>query len=302
MNIKFPNKPNTAAAFAELMGAGHAAEPDGERIRKIKTEYLIPAREHPFRINEDRLNELRASILENGIEQPLLVRPHPEKEGYFEICAGHHRHRVAVEEHIPECPCLVEEMDDLNFYRKMRETNIQRGMSEIVPSELAKAYALEYRCKQGQRTDLKEGSAEEDGSTTRNVRRYLRLNKLAKELLAQVDTGKIPVNAGVQLSYLDDLRQQQIVEYMRTTRNRRISVPQAEAIRRLPVKNFQAMLPTVFTLRQNKAPQTIDLKRIERYFPDGVDRTEYLIAALEAYGKMNASLPDTMSRSGKEKG
>ena len=97
-------------------------------------------------------------------------------------------------------------------------------------------------------------------------------------------------------------RQQQIVEYMRKTRNRRISVPQAEAIRRLPVKNFQAMLPTVFTLRQNKAPQTIDLKRIERYFPDGVDRTEYLIAALEAYGKMNASLPDTMSGSGKEKG
>ena len=108
----------------------------------------------------------------------------------------------------------------------MVESNFQR--SEILPSEKAFAYKmrLEALSRQGKRTDLtsnplgrksdgKETAqiiGEQSGDSQTQVRRYIRLTNLVPELLEFVDEGRIKMRPAVELSYLDEDCQRDVVD------------------------------------------------------------------------------------------
>lgn len=110
----------------------------------------------------------------------------------------------------------------------MVESNFQR--SEILPSEKAFAYKmrLEAMKRQGQRTDLTSTPlveklagkdalsvsriGEEVGESREQIRRYIRLTNLVPELLEFVDEGRIKMRPAVELSYLDEDCQRDVVD------------------------------------------------------------------------------------------
>ena len=116
------------------------------------------------------------------------------------------------------CPVCAE--------REVLESNFQR--SEILPSEKAFAYKmrLEALSRQGKRTDLtsnplgrksdgKETAqiiGEQSGDSQTQVRRYIRLTNLVPELLEFVDEGRIKMRPAVELSYLDEDCQRDVVD------------------------------------------------------------------------------------------
>ncbi len=150
------------------------ALPGQDRVQQIPADRLHPKANHSFQIRQDTeyFAALRESIRANGIKMPLLVRPHPERAGDYEIIAGHTRWTAARLEGLSSLPCIVQQLSDAQADRLMAETNIQRP--DWMPSERAHTFKIwleavrkESGITQGQRRDLTCGTEFhklEDGS------------------------------------------------------------------------------------------------------------------------------------------
>ncbi|MQY07239.1 ParB/RepB/Spo0J family partition protein [Actinomadura macrotermitis] len=98
---------------------------------------------HPANVREDLgdLTELIDSIRANGLLQPLVVRPHPTRDGHFELLAGHRRHAAALQagRHGERLPVVVRHgvNDDGRAIEVMLIENCQRR--ELTPMEKAEA-------------------------------------------------------------------------------------------------------------------------------------------------------------------
>ncbi len=197
----------------------------------IKLEDLVPFKDHPYKVIENEgMIELTDSIAEHGILNPLLVRPLEGEDGKYEIISGHRRFFAAQKLGMKKVPCTVHFIDRDAATVMMVDSNCQR--TELLPSEKAFAYKMKMDAmkRQGKRTDL---SADEtsvplaqksDGKSARDrlgeatgesgdqVRRYIRLTYLVPELLQYVDEGKIGMRPAVEMSYLDEEIQRDIVD------------------------------------------------------------------------------------------
>jgi ParB family chromosome partitioning protein len=198
----------------------------------IKLEDLKPFEDHPYKVIENEsMTELIDSIKEHGILNPLLVRPLEGEDGKYEIISGHRRFFATQKLGLRKVPCTVHFIDRDAATVMMVDSNCQR--TELLPSEKAKAYKMKMdaMCRQGKRTDLElpEGTSvpvaqKSDGKSTRDrlgkefgesgdqVRRYIRLTNLVPELLQYVDEGKIGMRPAVEMSYLDEEIQRDIVD------------------------------------------------------------------------------------------
>jgi len=157
---------------------------------------------------------------------PATVRQ--KEDGRYELVSGHRRKRAC---ELAGFETLRSEIVDLNRDEAtilMVESNFQR--SEILPSEKAFAYKmrLEAMKRQGQRTDLTSTPlveklagkdalsvsriGEEVGESREQIRRYIRLTNLVPELLEFVDEGRIKMRPAVELSYLDEDCQRDVVD------------------------------------------------------------------------------------------
>lgn len=115
---------------------GHAKGPD----RVVPIEQVEPNPDQPRRLfDPDQLENLSASIKEKGIIQPLIVRPHPKREGMFEIVAGERRWRAAQRAQIHQVPVIIRQFDDIETLEIAIIENIQR--SDLNPVEEAAGYA-----------------------------------------------------------------------------------------------------------------------------------------------------------------
>ena len=197
------------------------AKPDAAPKSKsliIKLEDLVPFKDHPYLIREGvELDDLTESIGTHGILSPLLVRPLEETEGKYEIISGHRRYAAAQKLGMKKVPCTVHFIDRDAATVMMVDSNCQR--TELLPSEKAKAYKMkmEAQNRQGQRTDLTScpvGTKLEEPAedSKRQVYRYIRLTYLVPELLQYVDNGKIGMRPAVEMSYLDEEVQRDIVD------------------------------------------------------------------------------------------
>ena len=195
------------------------------KIRDIPLELIDDFPNHPFKVRDDEdMMQLVESVKERGVITPATVRQ--KEDGRYELVSGHRRKRAC---ELAGFETLRSEIVDLNRDEAtilMVESNFQR--SEILPSEKAFAYKmrLEAMKRQGQRTDLtsnplgrksdgKETAqiiGEQSGDSQTQVRRYIRLTNLVSELLEFVDEGRIKMRPAVELSYLDEDCQRDVVD------------------------------------------------------------------------------------------
>lgn len=197
------------------------------KIRDIPLELIDDFPDHPFKVRDDEdMMQLVESVKERGVITPATVRQ--KEDGRYELVSGHRRKRAC---ELAGFETLRSEVVDLNRDEAtilMVESNFQR--SEILPSEKAFAYKmrLEAMKRQGQRTDLTSTPlveklagkdalsvsriGEEVGESREQIRRYIRLTNLVPELLEFVDEGRIKMRPAVELSYLDEDCQRDVVD------------------------------------------------------------------------------------------
>ncbi|MEO1194190.1 MAG: ParB/RepB/Spo0J family partition protein [Pseudomonadota bacterium] len=107
--------------------------------RAIAIDLLHPNADQPRRhYDEEALQALSQSITRQGVLQPLVVRPHPEKTGQYEIVAGERRWRAAQLAKLAELPALVRDLDDRTTLEIALVENVQR--EDLTPLEEAEAY------------------------------------------------------------------------------------------------------------------------------------------------------------------
>lgn len=182
-----------------------------EETSEIDIELLQSFKNHPFKVleNED-MDKLVTSIEENGVINPILVRPC--STGGYEIISGHRRTHAATKAGLTKIPAIIKDLSDDDAAIIMVDSNIQR--EEILPSEKAYAYKIKMDAmnRKGQRSDIKVNSAKEIGEQTgdseRQVNRYVRLANLIPEIMNLVDLKKISTfTVGLPIAYLTEAEQ-----------------------------------------------------------------------------------------------
>ena len=193
------------------------------KIRDIPLELIDDFPDHPFKVRDDEdMMQLVESVKERGVITPATVRQ--KEDGRYELVSGHRRKRAC---ELAGFETLRSEVVDLNRDEAtilMVESNFQR--SEILPSEKAFAYKMRLEAMKRQagrprkenvspvwtnlRTD--EQIAQETGDSRNQIHRYVRLTNLVPELLEFVDEGRIKMRPAVELSYLDEDCQRDVVD------------------------------------------------------------------------------------------
>ncbi|MBQ3137656.1 MAG: ParB/RepB/Spo0J family partition protein [Clostridia bacterium] len=189
---------------------------------KIPIEYLRPFENHPYKvIDNEEMQNLIDSINERGILTPLTVRKISGTE--YEIISGHRRFYAAKKLGFELIPAFIYDLSYEEAVIAMVDANLQR--EHILPSEKARAYKMKFDAikSQGERTDLTSDqvgpklAVEEisKNDSASQVKRYIRLNNLIPELLDLVDDRKIALTPAVELSYLNEVEQADLVEEIR---------------------------------------------------------------------------------------
>lgn len=214
-----------------------------QKIINLDINNLIEFKEHIFNeISESKFEELKESILQNGVLDPIIVRN--IKDNNYEIIAGHNRVRACKTLNMQTVPATIKNVDDDTAKLIMIDTNINRR-DKLLPSELMKAYSMKMeilkKSKVGQPVPNKENStesketrekiAERENVSGRQITRYLRLKELIPEILRFVDKELIPFLVGVELSYLKAQDQQTILSILNDNPTIKISVKQAEILK-----------------------------------------------------------------------
>lgn len=186
-------------------------------VKEIKVSECVAFQDNPFQVKDDEGMELLVqSIKEFGIMTPVVVRP--VKEGGYEIISGHRRIHACRRAGIEEIPALVRDMERDSAVIFMVDSNIQR--EGLLPSEKAFAYKMKVEAlrHQGKRSvqpgqkSSRGAVAENAGESETQVQRYIRLTNLEKSLLSLVDEGRIAFTPAVELSYLNQREQLDLLE------------------------------------------------------------------------------------------
>ena len=200
------------------------AERDDElkpKVEEIALDLIDGFEGHPFSVKDDEdMQNLVKSISENGILVPCIARQNGER---YELISGHRRKAACELLGIATLPIIIKDMTREEAIITMVDSNIQR--EHILPSEKAFAYKMKMDAlkAQGKRTDLTssqvgtklrtdEQIAESSGDSRNQVQRYIRLTYLNKQLLDMVDEGRIAFTPAVELSYLNEIEQQDLAE------------------------------------------------------------------------------------------
>ena len=183
----------------------------------IPVSRLRPFEGHPFKVKDDEeMNTLIESVQTQGILSPLIVRPIENTEEY-EVISGHRRLHAAVKAGITEVPALIYALDRDSAAIAVVDSNLHR--EHILPSEKAFAYKLKMEALSHQGTSRQLGEkwsvsqiSESANESERQIHRYIRLTNLIPELLEFMDEGKMALSVGVELSFLDEQSQYDVLE------------------------------------------------------------------------------------------
>ena len=184
----------------------------------IPVEKLHPFTGHPFKVKDDaEMNTLIESIQTQGILSPLIVRP-IENTDKYEVISGHRRLHAAQKAGITEVPALIYALDRDSATIAVVDSNLHR--EHILPSEKAFAYKMKYEAMKHQGTSCQLGTklctdeqiAEKANDSARQIQRYIRLTHLIPELLEFMDENRMALSVGVELSFLDEQSQRNVLE------------------------------------------------------------------------------------------
>lgn len=275
-----------------------------KNIEMIQLDRLKPFENHPYKVVEnEEMNNLTQSINENGILSPIIVRP--IENGEYEIISGHRRLFAGKQAGLTKIPAMVCEMDRDTAAVTLVDSNLHR--ENILPSEKAYAYKLkaEALSHQGKRTDLTSGQfvpklddnrtsaeiGEPYGESYKTVQRYIRLTNLHPKLLEYVDEGRIAFTPAVELSYLNDIEQQDLIEIIESE-DCTPSLSQAVRMKKLSQQGLLADDKILEIMSEEKANQKerikIPTERVRKFFPKSYSNTqieEVIIKLCEAHYK-----------------
>ena len=234
------------------------------RAEHLAVEKLRPFDGHPFKVvDNEEMDQLVWSILTQGLLTPLVVRP--LDNGEYEVISGHRRLHACKKAGIETVPALITDMNRDAATIALVDSNLHR--EKILPSEKAFAYKmkLEAMNRQGQRTDLTSAQVgrkletaeiigEQSGESRNQVRRYIRLTNLIPSILQMVDEGKIALTPAVELSYLTETEQADLLETMESE-DCTPSLSQAQQLKALSQRGELTMDDIFNLLCQPKANQ-----------------------------------------------
>ena len=271
-----------------------------EKVCTVPISLIDDFAEHPFQVRDDEdMERLIQSIDNNGVLNPVILRKNGER---YELIAGHRRKHACLRLGISSIPAIVRELSRDEAVVEMVDSNLQR--EHILPSEKAFAYKMKMdamKRKAGRpkenvsplgtnlRTD--EIIAEEAGESRNQVQRYIRLTELIPELLTMVDEEKIAFRPAVELSYLTEDEQRDLLE---TIESEEATPSLAQAIR---MKNLSKVgkldMDTIFAIMTEQKPNQkekikIPMERLEQFFPRGMPQKQIedtIVKALTLYQK-----------------
>ena len=246
-------------------------------MKETKTEYLQieklrPFEGHPFKVaDNEEMDQLVESILDQGVLTPLVVRP--LDNGEYEVISGHRRLHACKRAGIESVPALITEMDRDAAAIALVDSNLHR--EHILPSEKAFAYQLKMEAikHQGQtcgQVGHKSRDTLSEGESGRQVQRYIRLTHLIPEVLQMVDDGKIALTPAVDISYLTKKEQEDLLETMECE-DCTPSVSQAIRMKQLSQAGELNVYTIFDILTQKKANQhekiSFKVSDLRSYFP-----------------------------------
>lgn len=198
-----------------------------EKVIDILLDEIDPFPDHPYQVRtDDEMRELVESVRDRGVLSPAIARP--KDDGRYELVSGHRRMLASKLAGLTTLPTIVREMDRDTATVLMVTSNMQR--EHVLPSEKAKAYRMQLEAlkRQGERTDLTspplaekskkalsaETVADGAGISRDQVWRYIRLTELTPEILEMVDEGKMAFRPAVEISYLTEEEQRDLLDTM----------------------------------------------------------------------------------------
>ena len=277
------------------------ADETREKIIEIPLTELHPFKDHPFKvIDNEAMFDTAESVKQYGVLVPAIARP--RDEGGYELVAGHRRKRACEIAELETMPVIVRSLDDDAAIIIMVDSNLQR--ENILPSERAFAYKMKLDAikNQGARNDLTSrqvvGKLEtadivgkEGGDSGRQVQRYIRLTHLIPEILSMVDEKKIAFNPAVELSYLKDEEQADLLEAM-DMEQATPSLSQAQRLKKFSNEGKLSLEIMSAIMSEEKKGDldkvTLTGDKLKRYFPKSYtpkQMEETIIKLLEGWHK-----------------
>mgnify|MGYP001043997197 CR=1 FL=1 len=285
------------------------------KIRDIPLGLIDDFPEHPFKVRDDEdMLQLIESIRDRGVITPATVRQ--KEDGRYELVSGHRRKRACELAGFQTLRCEVVDLSRDEATILMVESNFQR--SQILPSEKAFAYKmrLDAMKRQGQRTDLTcdplghklEGTksvmllADKSDDSKTQIQRYVRLTNLVPELLEFVDQGRIKMRPAVELSYLDEDCQRDVVDEIdindaTPSHDQTIRMRKFFEEGKLTTEVIQAIMSEEKPNQKEKI--TLSMDRVEKFIPKSIkisQREDFICKALEHYNKYLRQRADRDSR------
>ena len=260
------------------------------QIVDIPVTELHTFKNHPFRVVDDEaMDEMVESIKEYGVLVPAIVRP--REEGGYEILSGHRRHHASTLAGMSTMPAIIKECNDDEATVIMVDANIQR--EDILISEKALAYQMKYEAMKHQGvaggSSLQEIS-EQSGESMKSIQRLICIASLNKELLDMVDSKKLGIRQGVDLSFLSE-EQQQTVYKVITELGISLSWDDTSRIKEAGKKGYlnADYLKDILTHEKVKTRKVVlNQKRLDTYFEPNMsneDIEELIVSLLEEWKK-----------------
>lgn len=244
----------------------------------IAVSKLRPFENNPYQVrDDDEMNTLIESIQTQGVLSPLIVRP-IENTDEYEVVSGHRRLHAAQKAGILEVPALIYALDRDAAAIAVVDSNLHR--EHILPSEKAFAYKLKYEalkhqgtsCQVGTKSRTDEQIAENADDSARQIQRYIRLTHLIPEFLEKMDKGEIALSVGVELSFLDESSQREVLEQC-AINDCTPSYSQAWRMHKADREGTltTAVIQTIMSEEKanQKARLKIPMERIRKYFSQG---------------------------------
>lgn len=289
-------------------------EPKKEKVRVIPLEYIDEFPGHPFKVLDDEsMQKLMNSIEEIGVQSPIVARIKEDQR--YEIISGHRRVHACRRLGLKLIPAIVRDLSRDEAIIAMVDANLQR--EHILPSEKAAAYKMKMDAMKRRagrpskenvsplgtnlRTD--EIIAQEAGESRNQVQRYIRLNELVPELLEMVDRESIAFRPAVELSYLSEDEQRNLVETI-DSEEATPSLSQAIRMKKLSQEGKLDM-DKIFSIMTEEKPNQVETVKfksdeLSRFFPERTPPElirQTILKLLDAWQKSKATERTIIRRS-----
>ena len=285
------------------------------RIRQIPLDMIDDMPDHPFKVRmDDDMELLVESVKAHGVITPIIVRK--KEDGRYESAAGHRRRAASKINGLTEIPAEVRDMTRDEAIIIMCESNLQR--TKILPSEKAFSYRmrLEAMKRQAGRRPMENGvpvghhltgksrelvAAESPDSNTQ-IQRYIRLTYLIPELLKMVDEESIAFRPAVELSYLTEQEQRDLLETI-GYEDATPSLSQAVKMKEMS-KSGTLTTDAILGIMSQKKPNqkekiSFHTEKLKPYLPKNItpqQTEEYILNALEYYQRYRDRLKNRGDR------